>query len=167
MIITTADANQLADIVALETIGFDAQEQWSEAAWAEELDSSERYVLTRLDADNRVIAVATFSCVEGMADLLRVIVHPEARGKGVGASLVRAGLDWASAVGGRRMLLEVRPDNAAAVSLYRNLGFEQVSLRRDYYGPGRDALVMLRDIEHEDDWAVGLEWSDEPAVACA
>ncbi len=142
MIITHARSTDLPAIVDLERLGFETGEQWSEAAWAEELASSDRYVLARLDRDARVLGVATFSCVGDLADLLRVVVSPEARGRGVGASLVRAGLEWASAVGARRMLLEVRPDNGTAVSLYRRLGFEPVSTRRDYYGPSRDALVM-------------------------
>ena len=41
-----------------------------------------------------------------------------------------------------RVLLEVREDNAAARHLYDRLGFEQVAVRRGYYGPGRDAVVM-------------------------
>jgi ribosomal-protein-alanine N-acetyltransferase len=149
MIITHARTNDLADILELERSGFDDAEQWSETAWADELAASDRHVLARLDRDARVMGVATFSCVADMADLHRVIVRPEARGHGVGASLVRAGLEWAAAVGARRMLLEVRPDNEPAVALYRSLGFVPVSTRRDYYGPGRNALVMLRDLAGE------------------
>lgn len=154
MIITHARGTDLADIIALEQAGFADSEQWSEAAWAEELAASDRYVLARLDADARIIAVASFSCVADIADLNRVIVHPRARGKGFGASLIRAGLEWAGAVGARRMLLEVRPDNEPAVSLYHRLGFVKVSTRREYYGPGKDALVMLRPIAENDEWAV-------------
>ncbi|HQZ00364.1 MAG TPA: ribosomal protein S18-alanine N-acetyltransferase [Propionicimonas sp.] len=154
MIITHARETDLDDILALERMGFDPAEQWSESAWAEELAAPDRYVLARLDRDARIVAVATFSCIEDMADLHRVIVHPDARGQGIGSSLVRAGLEWAGAVGARRMLLEVRPDNRSAVALYSSLGFVQVSVRRDYYGPGRDAMVMLRPIAENDDWAV-------------
>jgi len=154
MIISHARPDDLAAIVELERAGFGAAEQWSETAWAEELAAQDRYVLARLDADARIIGVATFSCVGEMADLNRVIVHPEARGRGIGASLVRAGLDWANAVGAQRMLLEVRPDNGPAVALYRRLGFEPVTTRRDYYGPGHHALVMLRPLRTGDAWAV-------------
>ncbi len=154
MIITHARATDLADIVELERSGFAPSEQWSEAAWAEELDSPDRYVLARLDRDARIVGVATFSRVGEIADLLRVIVRPEARGQGIGASLVRAGLEWAAAVGAQRMLLEVRPDNDPAVALYRRLGFEPVTTRRDYYGPGQHALVMLRGLGGDDSWAV-------------
>jgi ribosomal-protein-alanine N-acetyltransferase len=154
MIITHARHNDLADILELERAGFEPSEQWSEQAWAEELAAPDRYVLARLDRDARVMGVATFSCVAEIGDLHRVIVRADARGQGVGASLLRAGLDWAAAVGAHRMLLEVRPDNEAAVALYRSLGFEPVSSRRDYYGPGRDALVMLRSLADDDEWAV-------------
>ena len=154
MIITHARLTDLADILELEQEGFDTSEQWSESAWAEELASPDRHVLARLDRDARIIGVATFSYVEDMADLHRVIVRPDARGQGIGASLVRAGIDWAGAVGARRMLLEVRPDNEAAVALYRRLGFAPVTTRRDYYGPGRDALVMLRKLADPDAWSV-------------
>jgi len=154
MIITHARRSDLPDILELERSGFDPAEQWSETAWAEELDSPDRYVLARLDRDARIIGVATFSRVEEIADLLRVIVHPDVRGRGVGASLIRAGLEWAAAVGARRMLLEVRPDNDPAIALYRGLGFEAVTTRRDYYGPGRHALVMLRSLGGDDAWAV-------------
>jgi ribosomal-protein-alanine N-acetyltransferase len=70
------------------------------------------------------------------------VVAPEARGRGIGGSLVRAGMDWAKAVGARRMLLEVRPDNVPAVRTYEKLGFTALNTRRDYYGTGADALVM-------------------------
>lgn len=154
MIITHARGTDLAEILELERAGFDEAEQWSEAAWAEELDSPDRYVIARLDRDARIIGVATFSRIEEVADLLRVIVHPDLRGRGVGASLIRAGLDWAAALGAQRMLLEVRPDNEPALALYRGLGFEPVTTRRDYYGPGRHALVMLRALGGHDAWAV-------------
>ena len=154
MIISHARPDDLAGIVELEKVGFAVGEQWSESSWAEELAAHDGYVLARLDADARIIGVATFRCIGDMADLNRVIVRPDVRGKGIGASLVRAGLDWASAVGARRMLLEVRPDNITAVALYRRLGFEVITTRRDYYGPDQHALVMLRPLRDEDAWAV-------------
>ena len=38
--------------------------------------------------------------------------------------------------------LEVRADNAAALGLYRAMGFAADGRRRDYYGRGHDALLM-------------------------
>ena len=41
-------------------------------------------------------------------------------------------------------MLEVRADNAPALALYERNGFERLALRRGYYGPGADAVVMRR-----------------------
>jgi len=153
MIISHATDADLDAICDLEEAGFAEFERWSKQSWADEL-AGDRWVITRLDAHARVIGVASFGVADDMADLFRVVVHPDVRGQGIGASLVNAGLDWAAAVGARRMLLEVRPDNHSAVGLYRRLGFEEISMRRDYYGQGHDALVMERGVGSEDRWRV-------------
>jgi ribosomal protein S18 acetylase RimI-like enzyme len=44
----------------------------------------------------------------------------------------------------------VRADNAAAIALYRAYGFEQLAVRGDYYGPGRDAMIMRRPVGGDD-----------------
>lgn len=142
MIISAARVDDLDAVLELEHDGFPAAERWSRDSWQAEFDSPDRLVLVRHDARGQVVGVATFSLVADAADLLRVIVQPGSRGRGVGTSLVRAGMDWARAVGARRMLLEVRPDNDPAIATYRKLGFAALNRRRDYYGAGSDALVM-------------------------
>ena len=42
----------------------------------------------------------------------------------------------------RTLFLEVRAGNVAARRLYRQLGFRNLGIRRGYYGPGQDAIVM-------------------------
>lgn len=142
MIISAARADDLPAVLALEESGFEPAERWSLDSWQAELDNPDRLVLVRHDARGLVVGVATFSLVADSADLLRVIVAPDSRGRGIGTSLVRAGMDWAKAVGARQMLLEVRPDNDPAVRTYRKLGFTPLNRRRDYYGAGIDAVVM-------------------------
>ena len=153
MIISHATAADLDGICELEETGFADFERWSRQSWADEL-AGDRWVITRLDAHAKVIGVASFGVTDDVADLFRVVVRSQARGQGIGASLVRAGLDWAASVGARRMLLEVRRDNESAIALYRRLGFEEISIRRNYYGAGHDALVMQRGIGSDDRWAV-------------
>ena len=48
--------------------------------------------------------------------------------------------------GSRAIMLEVATENTAAISLYENLGYSQISIRSNYYGSGRDALVMQKEI---------------------
>jgi len=45
--------------------------------------------------------------------------------------------------GARLITLEVRPSNAAAMSLYRKLGFRMMGIRKGYYTmPPEDAVVL-------------------------
>jgi ribosomal protein S18 acetylase RimI-like enzyme len=46
--------------------------------------------------------------------------------------------------GAERALLEVRRHNVPALALYEGLGFREIGVRRNYYGPGEDALVLER-----------------------
>jgi ribosomal-protein-alanine N-acetyltransferase len=43
-------------------------------------------------------------------------------------------------------MLEVAIDNTGAISLYKNLGYLQISIRNNYYGTGKDALVMQKEL---------------------
>jgi ribosomal-protein-alanine N-acetyltransferase len=85
----------------------------------------------------------------GDAELLTVAVVPEARRRGVGASLVTS-IGVAALVRGASMMhLEVAEDNSAARALYAKLGYEEAGRRHAYYaGEGGfvDALVMRRTL---------------------
>ena len=48
-------------------------------------------------------------------------------------------------VGSIAMMLEVKVDNLAAISLYESLGYVKLNIRKDYFGSGLDALVMRKD----------------------
>jgi ribosomal-protein-alanine N-acetyltransferase len=46
------------------------------------------------------------------------------------------------------MILEVDYTNDPAIALYARVGFEQLTARENYYGPGQHALIMkLYDLE--------------------
>ena len=50
------------------------------------------------------------------------------------------------------LTLEVRPSNAAAISLYNSFGFEEVGRRKNYYElPREDALILTRYFVYEED----------------
>jgi [ribosomal protein S18]-alanine N-acetyltransferase len=72
------------------------------------------------------------------------------RGRGGGRMLMDAALA-ARPAGVHKLELEVWPDNEAAISLYRGMGFEREGLRRNHYrrqdGSLRSALIMARLFE--------------------
>lgn len=141
MIVTIAVPDDLDALLALEETGFPPAERWGGPSWATELTREDRLVLVSREV-GEVEAVACFSVLADTAELLRVIVRPDRRGRRVAGRLLGVGKEWAEAAGASRMLLEVRHDNAAALGLYSASGFEAITRRRDYYGPARDALVM-------------------------
>lgn len=147
----------LPAIMRLEQSGFPVSEQWSEASWRAELEAVDRIVLVATDpATHRtgqqadaceLRGVVTYQVGLDTADLMRVVVAPEARGRRVGHALVRAGMMHVRGRGVERVLLEVRHDNAPAIALYTGCGFTTLATRPNYYGPGADALVMGAPVE--------------------
>ena len=83
-----------------------------------------------------------------VADLVAMWVSPAARGRGVGAALVRDVVDQVVTVHGATLELGVLVDNAVATELYRREGFVDIGrevgvrsgdlLRRMRYAPGAD-----------------------------
>ncbi len=83
----------------------------------------------------------------GDSEILTVAVVPEARRRGVGASLVTSAGVAALVRGAASMHLEVAEDNTAARALYTKLGYEEAGRRHAYYageGGSVDAIVMRR-----------------------
>lgn len=77
-------------------------------------------------------------------------VPVEARGRGVGAALVRAAIAAAGAAGIEQLQLGVGAGNAPALALYRAAGFRPYGLERAALrlGPGRyvDEVLMALDL---------------------
>lgn len=89
--------------------------------------------------------------VAGEAEILTIAVARSHRRLGLGRDLMEAVLRTLHAERAEALFLEVDETNAAAISLYRRLGFREVARRPGYYehqaGQRRtDALVMRRDL---------------------
>ena len=144
--ISAAHRDDLAAIMALEGAGFPEAERWSERSWLGELLGDGRTVLiARAHAPVGVITVQT---VGELADLHRLVVAPGYRRRGVGTQLTTAAVRAVRHLGARAMILEVDYTNDPAIALYARVGFEQLTARENYYGPGQHALIMkLYDLE--------------------
>lgn len=69
------------------------------------------------------------------ARILSIAVDPAFRGRGLGSALLQAALASLAKRGARRVRLEVRPENAAAVRMYEKAGFRRVGTMVDTRGP--------------------------------
>lgn len=73
-------------------------------------------------------------------------VAPERRGEGIGRLLLSRALATLATQSVGRVKLEVRESNDAALSLYREFGFEIHHAVPGYYDNGEDAYVMVREL---------------------
>ena len=119
---------------------------WSiEQFWSELAQPTRAYVVA-VDGE-RIIGYAGAFLLAPDSDVQTIAVSPRDQGRGVGAILLTWLIEQAAAQGCRQMLLEVRSDNVPAIAMYERFGFERISVRRDYYERGVDAVIMrLRPI---------------------
>jgi len=73
-------------------------------------------------------------------------VHPDHRRKGVGSALLDAIEREMQAAGARRFRLEAAISNTAALNLYRRAGYVEGEMLRNYYGYGKDAVRLWKEV---------------------
>lgn len=137
------------DIPAVSSIELGAfQSPWPEKEIAYELHDNPVSHLYVAVVASEVVGYLDFMITFNSATINRIAVNAEYRHKGIGQALLekmvavcqkqKEPVEW--------ITLEVRPSNAEAVKLYRKNHFEQVTVKKQYYSDGEDALYMVRSI---------------------
>lgn len=145
-----ANQHDLESIMAIESAVF-LTDAWSEATMSAELASPLGYYLVAFPpgSPEQIDGYAGLFAPVGAehADIQTIAVAETARRRGLGRALVRILVAEARSRGASELFLDVRTDNPSAQNLYRDLGFEQIAVRKAYYRPdGVDAIVMRLQI---------------------
>lgn len=78
-------------------------------------------------------------------EIYRIAVREDKRKRGIGYRLLDFAVKTERGRGLETLFLEVRSQNTAARNLYKAYGFEEISVRKNYYtNPTDDAVIMLR-----------------------
>jgi [ribosomal protein S18]-alanine N-acetyltransferase len=120
---------------------------WTRGNFSDALGSG--YLCKVYESDGGMLGYFVMMAAVDEAQLLDLSIAAEHQRRGLGRALLAEAMKIAHGMGMRRMLLEVRPSNVAALGLYSDAGFREIGLRRGYYqaGEGReDAIVMEREL---------------------
>ena len=81
------------------------------------------------------------------AEINNIAVFPEYRRRGAATALINGLVDACNERGVKKLSLDVRESNTAALCLYEKNGFFRVGKRRGYYtAPKEDAVLLDKDI---------------------
>lgn len=138
-------AGDVPGAAMIESVTFDAP--WSERLFAEDLVASGRHWFVA-ERDGELVGYAGGWLLQDDAHLMNIAVRADARGHGTGRALLSTLIVRLKESGARRMTLEVRPANTAAIALYESVGMRPAGLRPGYYAEtGEDALIMWGELE--------------------
>jgi ribosomal-protein-alanine N-acetyltransferase len=128
---------------------------WPPAAFDVELRNSDARCWVAdanqgIETEARLAAVLVIWRVLDEAHIATIAVHPDFRHRGLGKSLLQAGMQAAYAEGARIYHLEVRSGNLVAQKMYSDFGYEVVGRRLKYYKDnGEDALLLTLKLPEE------------------
>lgn len=92
-----------------------------------------------------IIGYGGMTVATDTADIDNVAVTEPFRKSGVGTAIITELSRLAVENGVKKLFLEVRVSNSAAMELYLKSGFKGVYARTRYYSDGEDCLVMVKE----------------------
>lgn len=132
----------LPEIAALDAQSYPFP--WTLGNFADSLNSGYRCCVYELNSE--IIGYAVMMLAVGEAHLLNITIAPARQGQGWGRALMYYIIGRARQDRAESLWLEVRPSNTVARHMYETMGFDCVSVRKNYYPAvdGREDAVIMR-----------------------
>ena len=136
----------LAEVVIIEKAA--TEFPWSLKNFQDCLKAGYQALVFSRETDE-IIGFTILQKVVDELHLLNVCVRQEVQGRGIGDFILNFIIDYAKDSSFSLIVLEVRVSNSRAQKLYSKVGFNEISLRKDYY-PAligyEDAILMGLDL---------------------
>ena len=130
-----AHSGDLPALVALDEAAFDPLWRNASQTFAHALENLPYFVVAELAGQT---VGYLFSSLQGnIGRLIRVAVHPDYQGHGIGARLLAEAIEFFRTEKVKVVTLNTQKDNAVSQRLYRHFGFRPM---------GEEALVLKRDL---------------------
>ena len=143
LVIRQGTLSDVQDIMALEQGSI--EHPWESKAIETLITDSNKTCLIA-ELDGTIAAYVGAESVLDESNIGNIVTHKDYRGRGIATQLFDALLKELKEQGIVKVFLEVEHDNAPAIALYEKSGFTKYGHRRDYYGPGKDAVLMSKEL---------------------
>lgn len=141
LVIRSADLSDIKYIMALEQ-GSIVHPWESKAIESLIVDKNKKCYVA--DLHGEVVGYVGAEIVLDECNIGNIVTHKDYRGRGFATEILGILLDVLKRNGVAKVFLEVEYDNIPAIALYEKHGFTRYGQRRDYYGPGKDAVLMTK-----------------------
>lgn len=103
---------------------------------------SDDYFLWAICSDNKILGFAVIQDAINHWELMQIVIDKKYQRQGLAAQLLQFVINEAKTNKIKKIQLEVRSSNDAAITLYLKFGFHTVGVRKRYYADGEDASLM-------------------------
>ncbi len=98
------------------------------------------------EEEGEILGYGGITVAADIADIANLAVSGYFRNSGIGTAILKELISYAEEKGAKKVFLEVRVSNSAAMSLYLKCGFKGIYARTRYYSDGEDCLVMVKEL---------------------
>jgi ribosomal-protein-alanine N-acetyltransferase len=134
----------MPDVMDIEREAFAVP--WSLDSYLSQLKNQWAYYLVCVHQQKVIGYVGTWVVFEE-AHITNLAVQASFRSQGLGRALLLAMEEYIRSKEGKRVLLEVRPSNTAALQLYQSLSYFEIARRPNYYQDNQEeAVVMCKNL---------------------
>jgi ribosomal-protein-alanine N-acetyltransferase len=134
----------LDQVLAIEQRNF--HEPWTRRSFLAEIETAPLSQPLVVVYENQLVAYIVPWFIVDELQIANITVHEDFRRRGLARRLIMHACELAQRRNCRVAHLEVRRSNIAASRLYESLGFQITTVRRNYYGPNEDALLMSKKL---------------------
>ncbi|MCQ2798953.1 MAG: ribosomal protein S18-alanine N-acetyltransferase [Bacilli bacterium] len=146
LLVRNANDNDIKAIADLEVTCLKAP--WPERVIVDELHTNPCAIVLVGEIDGAVVAYLDFMITFDSATISRIAVNPDYRRRGFARILIEKMVEICAKQEEKVewITLEVRESNEKAIGLYSNTGWEKVTIKKNYYDDGENAIYMVRTL---------------------
>ena len=135
----------VAELCKIHNENFDKK---VESKYFEEILSNTQYTVYYMKKSEKVSGYIIYYDTFDSFDLFEIAIKKELQNKGLGNELLEKTIDrlFNEEKYKKTVFLEVNENNFSAVKLYKKNNFKEISLRKNYYGIGQNAIIMVRNL---------------------